>query len=58
MLLNGAITALPQGQDHWLGESFGLETTGEERRVDEREGPTLCASKADHLPEAGVASPS
>lgn len=47
-----AVTALPQGQDHWLEKSFVLVTTSEERKEDEMEGATLYASKADSLPEA------
>lgn len=51
-----AITAIPQGQDHWLEESFVLVITSEEGKEDEMEGATLCASKADSLPEARGAS--
>lgn len=47
-----AVTALPQGEDHWLEKSFVLVTTSEERKEDEMEGATLHASKADSLPEA------
>lgn len=52
------VTALPQGQDHWLEKSFVLVTTSEERKEDEVEGPTLYASKADNLPEASGTSSS